>query len=69
MAEPLTEQQIEDRVEILDGVDAQVCQGCGQTALGRGAADDPAWWIDAALTRGVDGEVIVHAEIICPECW
>lgn len=67
MENVLDAQQIEERVAILFGVDAQECQGCGIVA--GPVADNPEWFIETTL-GGPDasGEPIIEATILCPAC-
>lgn len=67
----LTEEQIERRVAIVDGVDAQACQRCETSALDVGAASDPAWFIDSEQVPNpsVPEEPVSLAIIFCPRCW
>lgn len=63
------ERQIEERVMIAWGVDAQECESCG-TPLPDGVASDPTWHMDSVMNgRDDTGEPIILAEIRCPKCW
>jgi len=64
----LTEEQIRERVMLLDAVDDRACP-CGTQA--GAVADDPDWFIDSYLVANpeVPGDYTVHAVIRCPWCW
>lgn len=67
----LTDDQIEDRMRILSGVDDSECQRCATSALDVGAASDPGWFIDSTLVPnpGCPDAPVETAIIYCPRCW
>jgi hypothetical protein len=62
----LTEQEIDDRITVLDAADVQACQGCGAAAVA--VADDPTWHIEGVLMAH-SGGYSIHAVIPCSACW
>lgn len=63
-ADRLTEDQINDRAEIL--LTAYACQRCERSALDCDAAGDPRWFIDTDVAQPEEQEMAV---IFCPACW
>jgi hypothetical protein len=66
----LTPEQIERRVDIHWGVDAQECGICAKP-LPDLVAYDPAWFMESVLVRDNDddNDPTEYAIIRCPECW